>query len=260
MGRLLAPGRPDWRWARAVELAQYSPAAAAARLEKEDELTKRAYEFRRAMDHGTEYRHPVMDAAYQLFLNEPSLKMLVDGMLIAGCDDHQIADQAMTDEQVIACYHDTFFWVRPGLDKSAWLNSVVFGGMLEVNANSRDVYGVVLRLARKLGGTAFIDLISAGIANASTLQQLMSITRQVLTTQAAMISFTVGGGRDLPEWVVSVASDKANTTGAVDDASKAVDEFLAGITLSVADPTEVRKITPPAREERVLTYEVVNDA
>ena len=253
MNRLLAPDRPDWRWARVADLSQYSTTAALARLQHEDELTRQAYDFRRALDRGlVRGEFEAFDAAYQIFMNRPELRIHVEGLLIAGADNETVAHDAFSDEEVVEIYHELFFWVRPGLDRSAWLNSTVFGGMPHINANLHDIHGTSLRLARKIGVDAFRQLVGAGLSSETSVQQLRSMVNEVLLTQVAMMSFSAGTSRELPEWVGRLMDQKDAGSGSGNpELDKAVDAFFEGFSVSVADPTEERNLSLPAQEERV---------
>jgi len=261
MARLLAPDRPDWRWARVAELSQYSNTAALARLQDEDELTRQAYEFRRALDRGMRAKFEAHDAAYEIFMNRRDLRLQVEGMIIAGASNEQVADAAfIPDTEVVEVYHDTFFWVRPGLNKPAWLNSVVFGGLPHMNSHLNDTSGTVLRLARKIGPEAFRDLIDGGLSADTTVTQLRRMTNEVLLAQMAMFSFAAGSGRDMPEWMGKLIEKKeADVSQGGGEMDKALDSFFSGLAISVADPTDERNLSLPAREARVADYEVVNN-
>lgn len=260
MNRLLAPDRPDWRWARVADLSQYSTTAALARLQDDDALTRRAYEFRRALDRGfvpAEYRE--IEAAYDIFMNRPDMRMQVEGLLIAGADDETIAYQAFSPSKVIELYHELFFWVRPGLNRSAWLNSAVFGGLPQMNAHMGDLRGTVLRLAMKIGAHAFLEMISAGLSTDTTTQQLKAMVNEVLMTQVAMMSFSASRSHELPEWVGKLMDQKDSGQGAGNsDMDRAIDAFFDGLGISVADPTEQRNLELDAREERFGECEVVS--
>jgi len=261
MARLLAPDRPDWRWARVAELSEYSNTAALARLQEEDEPTRLAYEFRRSLDRGCGDKYPLHDAAHELFMSRRDLRIQVEGLIIAGADDEHTAYATMTpDPKVIETYHDLFFWVRPGLDRPAWLNSVVFGGLPQMNAHPNDVSGTVLRLARKIGHVAFTELINGGLCSDMTVTDLRRMTQEVLLTQLATLSFGAGAGRDMPEWtarMLEIGPDASR--GGSDGFEKAIDTFFDELAISVADPTDERNLSLPAREPRVADYEVVND-
>jgi len=257
--RLLAPDRPDWRWARVAELSQYSTTAALARLQQEDEVTRRAFEFRRALDRGLmpgEFKKH--EAAYELFMNRPEMRLQLEGFLIAGEKDDPIAYDIYSTPEVVELYHDLFFWVRSGLDRPIWLNSAVFGGLPHTNTHLGDTRGTALRMAYKLGPVAFREMLGAGLSSETTVQQMKSMVHEVLMTQVAMMSFSAGTHRELPEWVGRLMDQKdSGASSGNNDMDRAIDVFFEDLSISVADPTDERNLNLPAREERAGSYEVI---
>lgn len=263
MSRLLAPNRPDWRWARVAELTEYIDAQALARLRKDDEPTRRAFRFKRALDRGfgaDEY--PEIEAAYAIYLDEPHSRMCLEALLLAGAHDDQIQEHMWIDGSVIEAYHDIFFCVRPGLNKVAWVCSAVFGGFPHQGAHRSDRHGIALRLAW-LGGYDVVEtLMKDGFAPDRARVAMLTVMKDTMIKHAMETSLTLGNSYEVPEWLrIVVESGKDEKVAAADeDLLSAVDTFLDGYALSVADPTEERNLNLPKREARVADYEVIEDA
>jgi len=258
MNQLLGPDRPDWRWARVADLTQYSHTAALARLQREDELTRLVYDFRRALDRGMEEDYPELAAAYDLYMNHKQQRMLVEGLMLAGASNDKLCEYGFFNDKLLNYYHDVFFWVRPGLDKPIWLNAVIFGGMPHINAHHKDVTGTVHRLAWKLGADIFAELLKRGLSSDMNMIQVRSLAAEVLTTQLAMLSFSAGSGRDLPEWgarVLDFAKDQKPGSDST-DIDSILDTLLGKDGISVADPTIQDNLSLPARELRAHEYSV----
>lgn len=263
MPRFIAPDRPDWRWVRVAELSQYSTTAATARLRDEDEITRRAYAYRCALDRNFGDKDPAFHRAHQLFMGNKHLRLHVEGLILGGADNDLICDAAfLGDPEVVELYHETFFWVRPALNKPLWINAVVLDGMAQMNTHPGDITGCIYRLAWKLGHQTFYQLLQQGICPETTLVQLKRMTVEVLTTQLATLSFSAGVGRELPEWAGGLlnAKDDMQKAGNTSDFEKSLDAFFEGLSIAVADPTDNRNLTLPAREARVADYEVVQHA
>lgn len=262
MPGMIGPTRVDWRWARVAELANLSTTAACARMAREgdDERIRRLYEFRRALDIGMEDEYPEIQGAHEIYMNWPELRLTMEGMLLGGGEDDQIAQRSMCHPSVVAAYHDMFFWVRPALlgRQSAWLNAVLFGGMSSMHAHTGDVHGIALRLALRLGFDGFVNLLDAGLTTQTTRDQLYDLLSQTLLVQASTMAMTVGGAHDLPDWATRVLDNRSDT-GGTDDTSDAVESFLRGLAISVADPVEADNLSLPAREDRVIAYSEVTE-
>ncbi len=84
MSRLLAPDRPDWRWARVADLSRYSDMQALSRLKEEDETTQAAFKFKRSLDRGMGAAYPEFDAAHELFMNQPQDRTFMEILLLSG--------------------------------------------------------------------------------------------------------------------------------------------------------------------------------
>lgn len=261
---LLAPDRPDWRWARVAELSQYSDTQAAARLEHEDAQTRSAFRFKRALDRGLAGEYPVTRAAYDCFVNRPQHKWALDGLLLAGATDEQVAVAIFADPSIVKTYHDLFFWVRPGLQHPAWISSTLFGGMPHRSAHAHDHYGLALRLAWLGGVDTFLQVIDRQPATSQMTKLLRELASSTLLKNSVETAFTIGSRGDQAAEIMRFSIENgARDDVAVnveDDVHKALNTFMSTMSLSVADPSDERNLRLPAREDCAVAYEVVNDA
>lgn len=259
--RLLAPDRPDWRWARVADLSQYSVTQAVARLQSEDEIVQRAYKFRCSLDRGTPDDDPEFHAAHYIFHSLPNERFYIEGMLIGGADNERIIRSLPFDDQdVVQAYHDLFFAVRPYRDRPAWVASAVFDGPV-YRAHHADRKGVAIRLAWMLGPELFETVTCIGTTSEAQRQHLREMIDSVLHSQVAELSLSACSRHDLPDWIGSflTKADEARKAGGSDDYQEALGSFLDGISMSVADPTANRNLNLPAREPRAVEIEVISD-
>lgn len=261
MTQLIAPDRPDWRWARVAELSQHSTTSALALLKKEDELTLRAYQYKQDLDKGLGERHPELDAAHTLFVAHPTMRMHVEALLIAGADNDLIADACFLSPDVVELYHEIYFWVRPGLKRPVWINSTFFAGFTHSGAHHADTHSIALRLGWKLGPEVYIALTQSGLNSETARGQIRTMVQDVLYAQAANLCFASQHVHETPDWFRAIVEDKGGGKGSSnDDLGNAIDKFFDGMGISVADPTNESNLSLPAREERAVEYEVVSNA
>jgi hypothetical protein len=263
--RLLAPDRPDWRWARVADLSQFSNTQATARLRSEDEATRRAYMFRRALDRGTPDDFPDLHAAHHVFHTRPHARFFLEGMLLAGADNERIASVSADVDavSVVQAYHDLFFAVRPYLKKPAWVVASVFQGPV-YRTHAMDRSGIMLRVAWILGPQAFETMVCRGNATELDRNQIRTMVETILHSQLAEVAFSAATRQDLPDWITAFLAkvDDAKAPGSSDaEVSGHVVSFLDGLALSVADPTDTRNLNLPAREARAIAIpEVATNA
>ena len=258
--RLLAPDRPDWRWVRVVELSGYANAQAVARLQSEDRQTRKLYAFKRALDRGASDTYAVYHAAHYLHNSLPEQRFILEGMLLAGADNPRVAQQLALGDQgleVVQAYHDTFFEVRPYLDKPAWITAAVLEGP-SYRAHQHDRKGLTLRLAWLLGLQVFEELMFRAGRSTEAQSVICELVEGIMHSHVAELAFSAGSRSELPEWVggfLGRVEDQRRKGGAGgDDYAEAISSFLGGMGLSVADPTDERNLSLPAREPRAVEY------
>ena len=234
---------------------------AVARLQSEDELTRRAYRFRCSLDRGTPDDDASYHAAHYLFHSMPNERFYIEGMLLAGADNTRITKSLPFDgEDVVQAYHDLFFCVRPYRDKPAWVYSAVFNGPV-YRTHQADRNGVALRLAWMLGPDLFEAMNCAGMTTEAERQRMREMIDSVLHSQVAELALSACSRHDLPDWIGAfiTKADEARKAGGSDDYQEALSTFLDGVSLSVADPTATSNLNLPAREPRAIEVEVISD-
>jgi hypothetical protein len=262
MPELLAPDRVDWRWARVLELTQYSDTEALPRLRHEDEVTRRAFRFKRMFDKGLGDEFPEMHAAHHIYINQPHYKDILEVLLLSGASDEKILDYVWAKScGVITSYHDLFFAVRPGLSKPGWICASVFGGMPHQSVHHLDRHGIMLRMAWYGGLSVVEDMLKGGILSADVQDKLRSVMKDALLRNAAETALTLNNNSEQAPDLLRITMDmpSANSDKDVSPLEEVVDDFLGGLTLTVADPTDKRNLSLPAKEVCDVDYEVLKD-
>lgn len=260
---LIAPSRPDWRWARVAELSQYSDTQALARLSRDDAQTKRAFMFKRAFDRGAGDEYPELLAAHDVFIEDQYRRGILEGFILTGASNEEISEHNWIDPSVVQDYHDIFFDVREGLKRPGWICSAVFNGMPHKGAHAGDQIGMAHRFAWFGGFDLFKRMVTQGLAPAETQEVLKSITRDVLMKTSVESALSYGSRGDIAHEYMRMAFNKDNFENeekSLDtDYEKAIDAFFSGIGISVADSTDQRNLEAPKQEPREADYEVVKD-
>ncbi len=257
---MLAPGRIDWRWAKAADATEYSDSEAAARLRSEDHATQTAYLFKRTLDAGLDVSAwPSLAAAYELFSSRDRERLFVEGMLLANATNDTTADMAACDPQDIQAFHDLFFDVRPRLEKPGWLVGQLFGGSLYGAINPRDKVAQLHRIAWLGGEEVFVSYYS-GQYNPNLGNQLADLVRGMLAKQSLLASMCITGRDEINIDVLRVfleatQKDVANVVAnGSDEKAAAILDFIQSVPLTVADPTNQANLALPAREPRANDY------
>ncbi len=257
--------RPDWRWAVAREIitqadhAQHPAAARAALSKGHDEVVRRVVRFKVDLDIGLEVSDwRDMGDAYEIWTNDPRLKLQVECLLLGGADDPTTAEMTGLHPLAVQAYHDAFFDVRSRPD--LWFCAELFQGQFMGQDLEGDHVGVQHRIAYALGWRTFVAL-QTGRIDQHTRAELMAFARDSMMQQLAR-SIMVGGGRGdhLAKLVGALAlgqpgvrhQEQAQTMP--DDHGKVLMEFLRSVPLRVADPTDPANLNLTAREPRAHEY------
>lgn len=253
----LAPARTDWRWQAACQATDFSDTQAQYQLRDCDEVTKRAYLFKRAADAGLDTsRWPEFVAAHELWSNRPDDKLFIEGLLLGKQSVDLIAYQICCDPLDISTFHDLFFDVTDKLDRPGWLVARMFQGNVYTPLNSRDRSGIMHRLAWLAGPELFRSYYTGTWDD--TIKDVMRIRFEDMVSKQALLSAMCIGGRgelDIETMRLFVDSTKkaiADTVNASGDkeVQGAMLEFFAGMKVSVANPLEAQNIGLPKREKR----------
>lgn len=257
---MLAPARPDWRYARAAEATEYSDSEAAARLEAADQCIRDAYLFRRSLDAGLSVeRWPALAAAYELFTARDKERLFVEGLLLTGANNDLVAQMIGCDPVDVQAFHDLFFDVRQRLDKPGWVVAQLFGGTLYGSVNPRDKVAQLHRVAWLGGPEIFLSFYS-GRWSPEIGRSLNDIIRGVLAKSSLLASMCMVGRDELNIDVLRVFLEstqddiaKVAANGSEEQAA-AIIGFIRSVPLTVADPTDPSNLKLPAREKRAFEY------
>lgn len=263
--RLLAPDRPDWRWTRAVELAQYSNTQAAVRLQSEDPGVRRAFGYKRALDRGTPEDFGPEHAAHYLYTSDPRRRYFIEGLILGreGSDERIAEFAGVPISDIILAYHDLFFAIRPFLDSPGWIAAAVFDGM-PYRTHPGDIRGIHHRLAWLLGHNAFRQLVN-GRVDFDSRSEFNAVIADVLRSNVLELSLTVAARHESPDWLrafTELANKEMDAeVGGDSSFEEAAGQFLDSLGISVADPTDASNLELPAREPRAITTspEVVHE-
>ena len=148
---------PAWRWLRCGYLLDHGRQP----LSRDDDATREAWLFRRAMDRcrAEEDREwlarnfPALADAHRLFTtDEPLHRATLEARLLAGETDDVIAARCGLTPAGVTWYHAVFYEVRPHLQASSYIATVVLAGK-PYKGIARDDHEAILKsLASELGG------------------------------------------------------------------------------------------------------------
>lgn len=254
----LIPDEPDWRWTLVTELAGYSDTQAIVRLQTEDPLCKRAWQFKRALDAGNPNNFPDMLGAHKLYLQAPCQKTMLEAYILAGADDNHISEKTRVLPSVASAYHDLFFDVRSGLKAHAWICACVFKNLPYRCLNPHDLPGLLQRFAW-LGGTDMLDaLVKDGITIGAVKSKFHELLNDCMLKQSVETSMTIGaraeGMVDALRLVVEgKLEDSADSRD--DEVTEALGVFFKDMAISVASPKPGANLNLPAKEVREIDYE-----
>jgi hypothetical protein len=254
----LIPDQPDWRWTLVTELAGYSDTQAIVRLQTEDALCKRAWQFKRALDGGNPNYFPDMLGAHKLYLQEPCQKTMLEAYILAGADDAHISLKTRILPTVASAYHDLFFDIRSGLQAHAWICACVFKNLPYRSLNPHDLPGLLQRFAWLGGKDMLDDLVKDGITIGTVKDKFRKLLSDCLLKQSVETSMTIGsrteGVIDALRLVVEGKLDDS-TDSQDDEVTVALSTFLEDMAISVASPAVGSNLKLPAKEVREIDYE-----
>jgi hypothetical protein len=255
------PLRPDWRWARAIELGEHSRQDSVGRLVKEDRMTNLLFDFHKKHGQMQGEDFPEIFQAHDYFQYQVKARVVIEGYLMAGATDEEIAESFGCPPGVVKIYHDAFFAVRPYLHKPGWIAAAVFGGFPHKGYNPGDQVG----LAHRIGWFGKVDLfdkyLSMGLES-ETLRKISELTRQLLAAHSPEIALMAGHrpeqAAEMLKLTIGDGSPDTGRTGVGSaENAAAVEKFVSNLPISVANPTEERNLSLPERELRSHEYEVV---
>jgi hypothetical protein len=256
----LAPGRLDHRFAVAVEASEFSQTEAQYRLRSADSVTRRAYQFKCAVDAGLDTGPwPDITAAYELFSNRPSERTFIEGLLLTGAPNPMVANLVGCDPEDVQAFHDLFFDVRARLDKPGWIVAQLFEGALYSNVNSRDKVGQLHRVAWLGGPDVFLAFYSSA-SDPMTRKAIQEIQAGILTKCSLLASMNLVGRDEINVDLVRITLEAAKedvaaaVAGGDEEVAQTMLSFIKSVPLLVADPTVEANLSLPAREKRAHEY------
>jgi hypothetical protein len=249
---------PHWRWSNALTIVaeKKTEFARAGALRREDDYTARAVRFLVSKDQRQYCEDRDVSAAYSLF-TDPRLhtyKAVIEAMLLAGMSDEDIAQETTLQELAVDAYDKLFFNVRPYLSKPAMVCIMVFNGMAHSPVNKLSKSEIMLRIAY-LGRKDMLMEFIRSEGNPVMEAKLIAYIKSAMKKRAFEYVLQ-GGGEEAATEQLKLVLDKREEDGVKgsDQVAKATAEFLAGVSLTVADPTDKRNLALPAREPRLADY------
>ena len=171
---------PDWRWLRAVGIADEGQQRPTIRRDGEANivLVRKLVVFRRAYmaaqasdDISTQMtvvdNHPALAWAHAIYSNtdQSHVRCVVEARILARQTNAEIAARVGTEEDIIDIYEKVFFSVRDRLQDSDYIFQVVMGKTLHASLSTVDNYGILWKLFGYAGGPLVLDAISRRIVN-----------------------------------------------------------------------------------------------
>lgn len=158
---------PDWRWERAVALAD---AGSSPRRVGDDKYVKKAYKFRMRMqrnDPKIEVRlqaeYPQLFHAFRLYDNNTPMRWMLEAGIMANMSPEHLSLYLNTDEHIIETYERTFFDVRGVLANRGCVLANVLGPALTATGTLPDSPDILWKVIAYEGGwDAVRGLFEAG--------------------------------------------------------------------------------------------------
>jgi hypothetical protein len=259
----LAPASPDWRWVRAVQLADHSAIAVdSPLLLQEDVYIRQAMAWRRANPAIRAQSAPYIDSAVELYTNRPREKMLVEGFLLAGASDEDVCKHMDMSPFDVAAFASLFFDIRGR--KPVTVASWVFGGFAHNGASIKDRTGMAHRIAWIGGMDVYVRYLTQGLAPTEERKLMKQFTMDATLRAATEFALTATSRPDQAMDVIRVATElaKADEEAAKEaneakkgSADEAIADFVSSLSISVADPNDPANLSLPKEEKRVTHYE-----
>src|SRR5262249_20919453 len=155
---------PAWRWLRCGYLLDHGRQP----LSRDDDATRDAWLFRRALGlcRGEEDREslardfPALVDAHRLFTTDKPLRRAeLEARLLAGETDDIIAVKCGMTRAGVRWYHDVFYEVRPHLNVSSYIATVVLAGKPYKGIARDDQEAILKSLGYELGGEMIDDVL-----------------------------------------------------------------------------------------------------
>ena len=200
---------PDWRWLRAVGIADEQAQRPTSRRDGEENILwiRKAALFKQEYDAAREplqqmtiiEKYPEILWAYNYYANPANLtsRYIVEARILAQQTNREIAYAEGATEGTIAAYEQLFFSVRDRLFNADYIYHKVMGGSLQTSLSSAD-YGILWKLYGYVGGPFVLDAISRRIANPSWVSRpdeviafFHDVTVGTMKSKAAIAAATI---------------------------------------------------------------------
>ena len=206
---------------------------------------------------------PAVAGAYDIFVNRPKQRLLIEGLLLCDPDEityRWIAEGNGFDASVVHAYAFLFFDVRPRLDKWMWVFEMLFNQSLYETISGRDSLAQAHRVAWLCGPELFLAYTNPKESwDDATKTRMVERLSDMYYKQAFVQSFSRGhyNERDLKtiEYVIAdVKNEAMKGISGNEEHADAVLAFLQDVPLAVADPSVESNLSLPAREERIADH------
>lgn len=250
---------PHWRWTRALNVIKEKKTATARAgfiaENRGDKALVAAVKY--LSDNGaTAVPGHIIGDAFRLFADDAfySIRQVLEAMILAGCSNDEIFEHTLISADGVDTYESLFFNIRPYLTKRALLTAVLFKGAAHAPVNKLSKNEIMLRIAFLGNKESLIEYITSG-GDPVMDQKFVDLTKSVMRKKA--LDFVLQGsgeetGNEHLKLVLDKKEEKGGNSG--DQLAKATAEFMAGLELTVADPTKQHNLELPAREARVADY------
>ncbi len=251
----IAPTRPDWRWVRVVELSEYVDSQVLPRLKGEDEGVKRLFKFKRAFDRGFGFEDSAHLSAHSLFHECFHQRLILESLIVAGGTNEDIKEFIEIDDEDIDAYVSAFFDIRGR--KPGTVCSMLFQGFPHKGTHPSDTLGLAHRVAWLCKLDVVKEMLSSGGLSDVNILAMRKMVNDTLMKNTAEIALTAASRGDLAHEFVKLTldvgkDDKDEAGSSADDYVKAIENFTAGIGLTVAQPKTSATLEQPIKEAQVI--------
>jgi len=256
-------GRLDARWQVACEVRnlalQYQGRArqdevglAQLALREVDPLTRAAYHLKRALDDEmADERDPLAQAYALAYIASPSDRTLAECLILGGASDEIVARELGCAPAVIAGFCTLFFDVR-GRTRSEIVSNLMPNGIHDPDRCPQDVIGTQHRFALFFGWESFLNWHNGVLKPSAELRHdVAALAMETLKTRLVVGESTDELTRAMAV-VVARQGVGTESPGSSQDRelASAIGDFLHGMEVRVADPTDPIHQHLPAREPR----------